>query len=168
MWSRGIVPREMILLVGDTVRAVRAFHAAMPPDIPRLAYADTFYDPPDEAVRVALALSNNLNGIILQAEMSDQAVTLDLLARVRAQLDLAGFPRVKIFISGAVTVEKIRAWKNERAPVDGYVVGDTIGASSPLPVAVEIREGDGKPLARRGQKEGTTPSFRLERVYPDE
>lgn len=162
--ARGIVPRALILLTGDTLRAVRRFDQFAAPEIPRLVYADLFHDPADEAVRVALALGSRLRGIILQTDGVSKEAHRDVIQRVRAQLDLAGLPRVKIFVQGAVTAQDIQAWKNERVSVDGFLVGDLIGAAPPLPFAVELRECNGKPLARRGQTAGTTPSLRLVKI----
>jgi nicotinate phosphoribosyltransferase len=163
-WNRGLMARELVLLMGDTVRALRALDAALPPEIPRLTYVDLFHDEADEAVRVALAFGNKLGGVVLRAETSDAELTLELARRVRAQLELAGFPRVKLFLDGTCTPHHIAWWKSEHAPLDGYFVGDQIGAAPPLPFAVELRESAEKPLGRRGQTPGTTPSLRLQRV----
>ncbi|MBI4674774.1 MAG: nicotinate phosphoribosyltransferase [Chloroflexi bacterium] len=162
--GRGIVPRALILLTGDTLRALQCFDQTTPPEIPRLVYADLFHDPADEAVRVALAVGNRLSGVILHADGASDEQLRAKLERVRAQLDLAGLPRVKIFVHGAITAAQMHEWKIERVPVNGYFAGDLIGAAPPLPFAVEMRECDGKPLARRGQTAGTTPSLRLVRI----
>ncbi len=162
--ARGIVPRALILLTGDTLRAVQRFDEFTAHEIPRLVYADLFHDPADEAVRVALALGNHLSGVILQTDGASDAEQRQVIQRVRAQLDLAGLPRVRIFAQGAVTAAEMQAWNNDGVQVDGFLVGDLIGAAPPLPFAVELRECNGKPLARRGQTAGTTPSSRLVKI----
>ena len=45
---------------------------------------------------------------------------------VRRALDAEGFEHVKIVVSGGVTVEKIRAFEEERVPVDIYGVGSSL------------------------------------------
>lgn len=162
--GQGIVTHTLILLAGDTLRAVRMLEKRVAPEIPRLVYVDTFHDPTDEAARVALALGDKLYGVVLQDQGAEQALAASLLQRIRSQLELAGFPRVKIFVGGDVTVEKILNWREQQAPLDGYLVGNAIALAPPLPFTVELRECDGKPLARRGQTPGTTPSPRLQRI----
>jgi nicotinate phosphoribosyltransferase len=162
--GQGIVPRALILLARDTVHAARLYESELSPDVPLLVPADIFHEPADEAARVALALGDKLSAIVLHDEGAQNPIDANLLLRVRTQLELAGFPRVKIFVSGDVTPEKIVAWQDAQARLDGYVVSDSIALAPPLPFAIELRECDGKPLARRGQTPGTTPSLRMERI----
>ena len=51
----GTIPHSMVLIFGDTVRAVEAFDKWMPREINRVALVDTFHDEAEEAVRVARA-----------------------------------------------------------------------------------------------------------------
>jgi nicotinate phosphoribosyltransferase len=160
----GVSSRALILLLGDTLRAVRVADQTLPQDVPRLAFVDTYHEAVDEAVRVALGLGDHLTGVIVEAEMSGSEISIEVLNQIRAQLDLAGFPRVKIFVYGNVTAQNIAHWKSEHAPLDGFFVGDTIAAAAPIPFAAELKESDGKPLARRGLVPGTTPNPRLKRI----
>lgn len=166
-WQRGLISRALVLLMGDTVRAAHAFDQTLPPDLPRLVYVDTYHNDADEAVRVALALGDKLAGVVVEHENERNMVSPDLLKRVRAQLDLAGFPRVKIFVSGDVTREAVLVWKQDHAPVDGYFAGETIAVASPIPFKAELKESDSKPLARRGLTPGTTPNLRLKKLDVD-
>jgi nicotinic acid phosphoribosyltransferase len=109
-------------------------------------------------------LGDHLTGILLRTEATRIEPSPERVKSLRAQLDLAGFPRVKIFIGGEVTPTHIGIWKIEHAPVDGFFVGDSIALATPIPFAPELKESDGKPLARRGLTPGTTPSPRLQRV----
>lgn len=161
---RGTLSRELVLLMGDTLRALRAFDQVAPTEVPRLAFVDTYHDAADEAVRIALGLGDHLAGVIVQAERSRESGTVADLKKIRAQLDLAGFPRVKIYVYGYVTPDQIAVWKNDHEPLDGLFVGDTIAAATPIPFSAELKESDGKPLARRGLVPGTTPSPRLKRL----
>ncbi len=163
-WQRGLISRALILLMGDTVRAAHALDQSLPLDVPRLVYVDTYHDDADEAVRVALALGDKLSGVVMEHETERNIVSPDLLKRVRAQLDLAGFPRVKIFVGGDVTPDALELWKKEQAPADGYFAGETIAIAPPIPFRVELKESDSKPLARRGLTPGTTSNLRLKKV----
>lgn len=163
-WNRGLAAREFVLLKQDTLRALRAFDATLPQHLPRLTYVDLFHAEADDAVRVALASRNKLNGVVLQMQSDDAAQTLERIKRVHSQLEYAGFPRVKIFLEGMVTPEQIEWFKTKHAPLDGYFVGDQIGAAPPLLFAIELREQDERPIGRRGQTPGVTTSLRLQRV----
>lgn len=159
--GKGVLSRALILLMGDTLRALRAFDQTAPADAPRLALVDTFHNAIDEAVRVALGLGDQLAGVVVQV---NHELGAEFLRQMRAQLDLAGFPRVKIFVCGDITLARIALWKKEHAPLDGYFIGNTIANAPPLPFAAELKESDGKPLARRGLAPGTTSSPRLKRM----
>src|SRR5512146_741893 len=54
--AMGTMPHALILVLGDTVEAIREFDAAVRPDVPRVALIDTLQDEKFEAIRVAEAL----------------------------------------------------------------------------------------------------------------
>ena len=54
----GTMAHALILIFGDTVRAVEAFDRHVEPDVPRIALVDTFKDEAEESVRVADALGS--------------------------------------------------------------------------------------------------------------
>lgn len=162
-WGAGVLTRALVMVFGDTVRAAQAFDQEAPPGIPRLAPVDSFFNAPDEAVRVALAMGDKLAGVIVECAQ-EHPLTPALFQMMRDQLDLAGFPRVKIFVSGDITPERAREWHDSDASLDGYFAGDAIGGAPPLPFAAELKECDNKPIGRRGQSPGTTVSPRLIKV----
>ena len=157
----GTMPHAMILIFGDTVRAVEAFDKWMPPEVNRTALVDTFRDEAEEAVRVATALGDRLWGVRLDTPSERGRVTPELVKEVRARLDQAGFARVKIFVSGGVDVERIALFKRMNAPVDGYGVGSAISAAPPIDFTGDLKEVDGKPIAKRGRIPGITENPRL-------
>ncbi len=161
----GTMPHAMILIFGDTVRAVQAFDRWMPPEANRIALVDTFHDEAEEALRVARALGERLWGVRLDTPAERGRVTPDLVKEVRARLDQAGFARVKIFVSGGVDVERIELFKREGAPVDGFGVGSAISAASPIDFTGDLKEIDGKPIAKRGRIPGITVNPRLKQVW---
>jgi nicotinate phosphoribosyltransferase len=76
-------------------------------------------------------------------------VTADLVSEVRARLDLDGFDHVRIIVSGGLTPDRIWYFKDAGAPVD--FTGD-------------LKEIDGRAIAKRGRIPGITPSPRLGRI----
>lgn len=160
----GTIPHAMVLIFGDTVRAVEAFDKWMPKEVNRVALVDTFHDEAEEAVRVAQALGGRLWGIRLDTPAERGRVTPDLIKEVRARLDQAGFPNVKIVVSGGVDLERIRLFKETGAPVDAYGVGSAISAAPPIDFTGDLKEIDDKPIAKRGRIPGITNNPRLKRV----
>ena len=160
----GTMPHAMIICFGDTVRAAIAFDRHMPPDVPRVVLVDTFRDEPEESVAVAQALRERLNGVRLDTPGERGGVTSDLVKEVRAHLDLAGFPWVRIFVSGGVTPDRIREMRDVGAPVDGFGVGSHITSARPIDFTADLHEIEGKPIAKRGRIPGITPNPRLSRI----
>jgi len=160
----GTIPHAMILVFGDTVKATEAFDKHMPPELPRIALVDTFKDEAEESLRVAKAMGDRLWGVRLDTPPERGRVTPDLVKEVRARLDQAGFPNVKIFVSGGITPERIRQFIAEGAPVDGYGVGSYISGARPIDFTGDLKVVAGKPVAKRGRIPGITPNPRLKRV----
>lgn len=160
----GTMPHAMILIFGDTVAAARAFDAEMSDDVLRIVLVDTFKDEAEEALRVAEALGERLRGVRLDTPRERGRVTVDLVKEVRARLDLAGHPHVGIFVSGGLTVERIREFVSAGAPVDSYGVGMTISAAPPIGFTADIKEVDGVPRTKRGRIPGLPDNPRLEKV----
>ena len=162
--AAGTMPHAMILCFGDTVRAALAFDKHMPPDVSRIVLVDTFHDEPEGALQVAEALGDRLQGVRLDTPGERGGVTPDLVKETRARLDLAGFRHVKLFVSGGVTVDRIREFLAEGAPVDSFGVGSYISGARPIDFTADIKEVEGKPVAKRGRIPGIIVSPRLQRA----
>jgi nicotinate phosphoribosyltransferase len=160
----GTMPHAYVLIIGDTVRAAEAFDATMPPDVPRIVLVDTFQDEAVESVRVAEALGTHLAGIRLDTPSERGGVTAALVKEVRARLDAAGFSAVEIAVSGGVTPDRIRAFRDAGAPVDSYGVGSYISAARPIDHTGDIREIESVPVAKRGRIPGMQRPERLRRL----
>ncbi|MGH2449551.1 MAG: nicotinate phosphoribosyltransferase [Chloroflexota bacterium] len=160
----GTMSHAFILIVGDSVKAAEAFNRVMPPDVPRIVLVDTFQDPAVESVRVAEALGPALRGVRLDTAGERGGVTAALIREVRARLDQAGFPEVQIVVSGGITPDRIRAFRAAKAPVNAYGVGSYVTAASPIDFTGDIREIDGKPIAKLGRIPGLEENPRLRRV----
>jgi nicotinate phosphoribosyltransferase len=160
----GTMPHSLVLIFGDTVRAAEAFDRHMPPEVPRVVLVDTFKDEAEEALRVAQGLGERLYGIRLDTPAERGRVTAELVLEVRARLDQAGFRHVKIIVSGGLNPERIRYFKEKGAPVDSYAVGSYISAAQPIDFTGDLKEIDGRPIAKRGRIPGITASPRLRPV----
>ncbi len=160
----GTMPHSLVLIFGDTVDAAVAFDRHVDPDVPRIVLVDTFKDEAEEALRVAHALGDRLYGVRLDTPSERGRVTPDLVHEVRARLDQAGFGHVKITVSGGLTPDRIRYFKEAGAPVDSYAVGTFISGATPIDFTGDIKEIDGRPIAKRGRIPGRTDAPRLEAV----
>jgi nicotinate phosphoribosyltransferase len=164
----GTMPHSLVLIFGDTVRAAEAFDRHMPPDVPRIVLVDTFHDEAEESLRVAAALGDRLYGIRLDTPAERGRVTPDLVQEVRARLDQAGYGHVRIIVSGGLVPERIRHFKELGAPVDSYAVGSYIAGAHPIDFTGDLKEIDGRPIAKRGRIPGVTASPRLKPVDLDD
>ncbi len=160
----GTMPHALILIFGDTVRAAEAFDRHIDPDVPRVVLVDTFKDEAEESLRVADALGDRLWGVRLDTPAERGRVTAALVKEVRARLDQAGHPNVKIVVSGGLDVERIAYFKEAGAPVDSFAVGSAISDASPIDFTGDLKEIDGRPIAKRGRIPGRTENPRLRPV----
>lgn len=158
----GTVPHAVILIVGDTLRVARVYQQIMPPDAPVIVLVDTFKDEAEEALRVAAELPDKLQGIRLDTPNERGGVTPALVREIRARLDQAGFPDVQILVSGGITPERIPALRD--AGADAFGVGSYISAAPPIDMTMDIKEVNGRPVAKRGRIPGITPTPRLKKI----
>lgn len=159
----GTMPHALVLVLGDTVQAARLFHATIDPAISRVVLVDTFHDEVEEALRVGAALGDDLWGIRLDTPSERGGVTPDLVREMRARLDGAGLGHVKIVISGGLSVERIARFRAGGAPVDIFGVGSAISAAPAIDFTADIKEIEGRPVAKRGRIPGITATTRLAR-----
>lgn len=160
----GTMPHALVLIMGDTLKAAESFDKWMAEGINRIALVDTFHDEAEEAVRVARAMGDRLWGVRLDTPAERGRVTPDLVKEVRARLDQEGFSYVKIFVSGGIDLKRIELFKREGAPVDGYGIGSAISSAPPIDFTGDLKEIDGKPVAKRGRIPGLTANPRLNKI----
>ena len=158
----GTVPHALILTVGDTLKVAEAYHEIMPDKAPRTILVDTFKDEAEESLRIADALKDDLDGIRLDTPSERGGVTLDLVKEVRARLDQAGHEQVNIFVSGGLTPDRMRDLN--QLEVDGYGVGSYISNADAINMTMDLKEIDGKSVAKRGRIPGITENNRLKRM----
>lgn len=153
----GTMPHALVILLGGTVPAIKAFHQVIERRVKRVALVDTFGDEKFEAVAAAEALGRDLYAIRLDTPASRRGNLKRILEEVRWELDLRGFSDVKIFVSGGLDEEQIA----ELNPwVDSFGVGTAISNARVIDFAMDIVEVEGKPLAKRGKMSGSKQVYR--------
>jgi nicotinate phosphoribosyltransferase len=172
----GTVPHALIAAYdGDTVAAAKHFADWAPLDMNVTVLVDFENDSVRTALEVARALGPRLWGVRLDTsealvdrsvwdELGDfkpTGVNPRLVEKVRAALDEAGFPEVRIVVSGGFDADKIRSFELSGVPVDAYGVGSSLirGAND---FTADIVLTDGRQTAKAGRR--LRPNPRLERV----
>ena len=153
----GTIPHALILIMGDTVEATRAFHEVVDPSIPRVSLVDTFNDEKFESLAVAEALGENLSAVRLDTPSSRRGDFLRIFQEVRWELDQKGYGHVKLFASGGLNERSIPRL-NEA--VDAYGVGTAISGAPTVDFSLDIVEVEGVPVAKRGKMSGSKDLFR--------
>lgn len=153
----GTIPHALVLIVGDTVEALKAFHEVIDPKVKRVALLDTLQDEKFEAIRVAEALGRDLYAVRLDTPSSRRGDFYRILEEVRWELDYRGFEHVKIIASGGIDEAEILKLN---PLVDAYGVGTAIANAPVLSFALDIMEIDGAPMAKRGKRSGSKQVYR--------
>lgn len=158
----GTVPHAAFIIAGDTVEVAKAYDQISAEDHNRIVLVDTFKDEAEETLRVARALKQRLNGIRLDTPSERGGVTPGLIKEIRARLDQEGFNSVKIFVSGGLSPERIQLLS--QAGADAFGVGSYISAASPIDMTMDLKEVEGKAIAKRGRIPGLIRNDKLERI----
>lgn len=153
----GTIPHALVLMAGDTVEALRAFHEVVDPKVRRVALIDTLQDEKFEAIRVAEALGRDLYAVRLDTPSSRRGDFFRILEEVRWELDLRGFEYVRIIASGGIDEYEILRLN---PVVDAYGVGTAIANAPVLNFALDITAIEGRPIAKRGKWSGMKDVYR--------
>jgi nicotinate phosphoribosyltransferase len=148
----GTIPHSLVLLIGDTVEALRAFNEVIDPKVRRVALIDTLQDEKFEAIRVAQALGRDLYAVRLDTPSSRRGDFYRILEEVRWELDFRGFEHVKIIATGGIDEYQM---PRLNPLVDAYGVGTAIANAPVLNFGLDIMEIDGQPIAKRGKHSGS-------------
>lgn len=160
----GTMPHALILMIGDTVEATKAFDEVIHPKVRRVSLIDTFNDEKVEAIRVAEALGKKLFGIRLDTPSSRRGDFRKIIEEIRWELNLRGFDHVKIFVSGGLDEKRIL---DLNPVVDAYGVGTSITNARVIDFAMDLVEIEGKPMAKRGKMSGSKSVFRCIKCFQD-
>ncbi|RMG68323.1 MAG: nicotinate phosphoribosyltransferase, partial [Nitrospirae bacterium] len=148
----GTMPHALIICMGSTVEALKAYDEVLESKFKRVALIDTFLDEKFEAINVAQALGERLFAVRLDTPSSRRGNFYRILEEVRWELDLRGFKHVKLFVSGGIKEEDIPVLN---PLVDAYGIGTSISNAPVLDYAMDIMEVEGRPAAKRGKWSGT-------------
>ncbi len=172
----GTVPHGLIAAYGgDTVRATRALLEQLPEATRVVPLVDFENDCVRTSLELADALGHQLYGVRLDTSenlvdasvvpimgrFKPTGVNPQLVWNVRSALDSAGFPDVRIVVSGGFTVEKIREFEALGVPVDAYGVGSSLFQGR-FDFTADVVLHEGRPCAKTGRAWRENP--RLEPV----
>ena len=87
------------------------------------------------------------------------AALRSLVREVRYKLNMAGFNNVKIVVSGGLNPERIKTLAEAGADVFG--VGSYIAHAIPMDMTMDLKEVNGKPIAKRGRFPGKIANDKL-------
>lgn len=158
----GTMPHALIIVFGDQASAFKAFDETMAIDVPRIALVDTYYDEKIEAI-IACESIKNLHGVRLDTPKSRKGSYADIIREVRWEMNIRGYDKVKIYISGGVDDENIP--ELAKAGADGFGVGTTISNAPTIDFAMDIVEMEGKAVAKRGKFGGRKNVYRCTRCF---
>ena len=164
----GTMPHALILIMGDTVEATKAFDEVIEPRVRRVSLIDTFNDEKIEAINVARGLGDKLYAVRLDTPRSRRGDFLEIMEEVRWELDLRGYREIKLFLSGGIDERDIERY-NPLA--DAYGIGTAISHAPVVDFSMDIIEIDGHPVAKRGKMSGSKSVLRCKecfntRVFP--
>ncbi|HTR44921.1 MAG TPA: nicotinate phosphoribosyltransferase [Thermodesulfovibrionales bacterium] len=166
----GTMPHALIICMGSTVDATKAYDEVLEPKFKRVALIDTFLDEKFEVLNVAEALGERLFAVRFDTPGSRRGNLFRILEECRWELNLRGYKDVKFYVSGGIKEEDVP----ELNPVvDGYGIGTSISNAPVVDYAMDIMEVEGKPLAKRGKWSGSKrvmrcPACRRRVIMPNE
>jgi nicotinate phosphoribosyltransferase len=157
--ATGTIPHALVLVLGSTAEAARAFDEIMEPGVPRTIIIDTFDDEKFGALLAARAIPDSISAIRMDTPGNRRGDFLDLMREVRWELDRNGFKHVKIFASGGIDVEYILHLN----PVcDAYGIGGAIADAPMIDYSLDIVEVNGEDRSKRGKRGGRKRLLQLE------
>ncbi|PIU28342.1 MAG: nicotinate phosphoribosyltransferase [Candidatus Hydromicrobium americanum] len=160
----GTIPHSLILIMGDTVEATKAFNQVIEPKIKRISLIDTFGDEKFEAIRVAEGLGGALYGVRLDTPASRRGNFKKILEEVRWELDIRGFENVKLVVSGGLDEDNILELRNI---ADAFGIGTAISGAKVLDFSLDIVEIEGKKISKRGKMSGAKKVIRCQNCFSD-
>jgi nicotinate phosphoribosyltransferase len=148
----GTMPHALIICMGSTVEALKAYDEIVEPKFKRVALIDTFLDEKFEALNAAESIGKKLFAIRLDTPSSRRGNFYRILEEVRWELDLRGYKKVKLFVSGGLKEEDIPVLN---PLVDAYGIGTAISNAPVVDFAMDIVEVENQPRAKRGKWSGS-------------
>ncbi len=157
--ATGTLPHALVLILGSTAEATKAFDEIIDPEVNRTILIDTFDDEKFGALIAANAIPDSIYAVRLDTPGNRRGDFRDLMQEVRWELDRAGYQHVKIFASGGIGEDDILHLN----PVcDAYGVGGAIAAAPMIDYSLDIVEVDGEDRSKRGKRGGRKGLIQLE------
>ncbi len=157
--ATGTLPHALVLILGSTAEAAKAFDEVVDPEVNRTILIDTFDDEKFGALIAAEAIPDSIFAVRLDTPGNRRGDFRDLMQEVRWELDRAGYQHVKIFASGGIDEDDILHLN----PVcDAYGVGGAIAAAPMIDYSLDIVEVNGEDRSKRGKRGGRKRLLQLE------
>ena len=144
----GTMPHAFVMCYPRPEDAWCAFARGAGPEVPRIMLADTLSDEKVEAVRAAEC---GATAVRLDTPRSRRGDMRAIVEEVRWELDVHGYPDVKIFLSGGLSRADVVAYRDV---ADAFGVGGAIANAPVIDFALDIVEIEGRPYAKRGKRSG--------------
>ncbi len=166
----GTMPHALIICMGSTVDAIKAYDEVLEAKFKRVALIDTFLDEKFECLNVAEAMGKKVFAVRFDTPGSRRGNFFRILEESRWELDLRGYKHVKFYVSGGIKEEDVPALN---PVVDGYGIGTSISNAPVVDYAMDIMEVEGNPLAKRGKWSGSKrvlecPKCGLRKIVPND
>ena len=144
----GTMPHAFVMCYPEPEDAWRAFAREAGPEVPRIMLCDTLSDEKVEAVRAAAC---GATAVRLDTPRSRRGDMRAIIEEVRWELDVHGYPGVKVFLSGGLSRDDVAAYRDV---ADAFGVGGAIANAPVIDFALDIVEIEGRPYAKRGKRSG--------------
>ncbi|MEW6001614.1 MAG: nicotinate phosphoribosyltransferase [Nitrospirota bacterium] len=158
----GTMPHALVICMGSTVEAIKAYDEVLEPKLKRVALIDTFLDEKFEVLNVAEAMGEELFAVRFDTPSSRRGNFYRILEECRWELNLRGYRYVKFYVSGGIKEEDVSILN---PLVDGYGIGTSISNAPVVDYAMDIMEVEGKPLAKRGKWSGSKRVLRCSQCH---
>jgi nicotinate phosphoribosyltransferase len=148
----GTMPHALVICMGSTVEAIKAYDEVLEEKAGRVALIDTFLDEKFECLNVAEAMGEKLFAVRFDTPSSRRGDFYRLLEECRWELNRRGHSHVKFYVSGGIKEEDV---PKLNPLVDGYGIGTSISNAPVVDYAMDIMEVEGRAVAKRGKWSGS-------------
>ena len=160
----GTMPHALIICMGSTVDAIKAYDEILEPELKKVALIDTFLDEKFECLNVAGAMGEKLFAVRFDTPASRRGDFYRILEECRWELNLRGHENIRFYVSGGIKEEDI---PRLNPVVDGYGIGTSISNAPVVDYSMDIMEMDGRPVAKRGKWSGSKRLLRCRLCHKD-
>jgi nicotinate phosphoribosyltransferase len=157
--ATGTIPHALVLILGSTAEAAKAFDEVVSKDVPRTILIDTFDDEKFGVLIAARTIPDAISAVRIDTPGNRRGDFRDLIQECRWELDRHGFEHVQIFASGGIDVEYIL---HLNPVVDAYGVGGEIASAPMIDYSLDIVEVNGEDRSKRGKRGGRKRLLLLE------